>query len=77
MQLWLTYLMQTLHWFEWALRNKIVKVAEVVEGENAGSLHSMAGILRFLQGLILPSQYLSVHLTSSGIIVCKCLYVKP
>ncbi len=78
MQLWLTHLMRTLHWFDWALREKLVKVEELVEGEKTGSLHIMAGISRFLQGLLL-SQYLSLHLSgltpsereSFGVLTCK------
>lgn len=52
MQLWLTHLMQSLHWFEWALRKKLITADDLVKCKENNSLKLSSAISSFLQSLL-------------------------
>jgi len=63
-QLWLTKFIRSIHWFEWALKENLVNIKELLDFEKDCTVHIASSIATFLQSL-LKSQDLTFQFRDS------------
>ncbi|XP_024384636.1 uncharacterized protein [Physcomitrium patens] len=51
-QLWLTKFVRSIHWFEWALKENIISIKELLDFERDCVIHIASSISAFLQSLL-------------------------
>ena len=52
LQLWLSKFVRSIHWFEWALKEKIISIEELLDFEKDSTVHIASSISAFLQSLL-------------------------